>query len=320
MALRMIRQPSDTPNVSNIDDIVPFRYAYGDQNGYVVGKGRELGLDINGNILTLQTGRVVLNGVESDIEQNGVEITLDVVNETRYCVLYYRVNLGTNTTQILLEYSTAGYPDVLSRNDDLTKTPTGSANLELYRFVVNNGVVSDKQQMIKPIISYVDYVNNYINNKFKSENITKFGEYIYSKKKIIFDGDVSTTTTEVQDGVSIPTILNLINGRKYVVEGYVVSNWTNNTTRNYFITNTFIYNSNKFIYARDTSVSIFGTFSNGTSAFQGLAECGLSLSNTSIGISVYNPAWSGSGSNNISYDKFAKGLKIGITKIYEIIE
>lgn len=151
MALRMIRQPSDTPNVSNIDDIVPFRYAYGDQNGYVLGKGGELELDVYGNVLTLQTGRIVLNGVESDIEQNGVEITLDVVNETRYCVLYYRVNLGTNTTQILLEYSTAGYPDVLSRNDDLTKIPTGSANLELYRFEVNNGVVSNKQKMIKEI-------------------------------------------------------------------------------------------------------------------------------------------------------------------------
>ena len=30
MGIRMVRQPSQTPNVTNIDDIIPFRYAYGD--------------------------------------------------------------------------------------------------------------------------------------------------------------------------------------------------------------------------------------------------------------------------------------------------
>ena len=224
MALRMIRQPSDTPNVSNIDDIVPFRYAYGYQDGYVVGKGKELEHDINGNIFTLQTGRIVLNGVESDIEQNGVEITLDVVNETRYCVLYYRVNLGVNTTQILLEYSTAGYPDVLSKNDDLTIEPTGSANLELYRFQVYNGIVSNVKKQIQPILNYQQQVQKDLDSflllNFKMPNVTKLGEYIYSKKKLIYNNRDSATTIGTEDyiEVNLSKTLNLQPFHKYQIE------------------------------------------------------------------------------------------------------
>ena len=83
MAINFVRQPSETPNVRNIDDIIPFRYAYGNQNGYVKDKGNELSYTINGSNFRINSGRVVLQGVESDIDANGVTITVDNVATTR---------------------------------------------------------------------------------------------------------------------------------------------------------------------------------------------------------------------------------------------
>ena len=37
MAIRLIRENSDTPNITNKDDARMIRYAYGGQNGYVKG-------------------------------------------------------------------------------------------------------------------------------------------------------------------------------------------------------------------------------------------------------------------------------------------
>ena len=75
MSIKMVRQPSETPNITNIDDIIPFRYAYGNQNGYVKDKGNEVGYTVNGSQFTIGSGRIVLQGVESDISASGVTIT-----------------------------------------------------------------------------------------------------------------------------------------------------------------------------------------------------------------------------------------------------
>lgn len=151
MGIRMVRQPSETPNVTNIDDIVPFRYAYGDQNGYVINKGSQISYTIDGNIFKVNSGRVVLQGVETDIDANGISFTIDNVAETRYYCIYYEVNLATQKTAIKLSaYSTNDYP-VIDIGDDLTANPSGIGRLELYRFTATSGVISDIQKTAKPI-------------------------------------------------------------------------------------------------------------------------------------------------------------------------
>lgn len=150
MAHKMVRQPSETPNINNIDDIVPFRYAYGNQDGYVIDKGNELSYTVNGNVFRINSGRVVLQGVEDDIDANGVSFTIDNIGTTRYFVIYYRVNLGTNTTSYEITYDTAGYPTI-DTGDDLTKNSSGIANLPLYRFIASNGVISNVEKVVKAI-------------------------------------------------------------------------------------------------------------------------------------------------------------------------
>ena len=151
MGIRMVRQPSQTPNVTNIDDIIPFRYAYGDQDGYVIGKGNEISHTIDGSTFRVNSGRVVLQGVETDIDANGVSFTIDNASETRYFVVYYEVNLATQTTSIKLSnYDTMGYPNI-DLGDDLTANSSGIARLPLYRFTATSGIVSNVEKVAKAI-------------------------------------------------------------------------------------------------------------------------------------------------------------------------
>lgn len=176
MAIKMVREPSDTPNINNIDDITPIRYSYGNQNGYVINKGQELSYTINGNKFIVNSGRIVLQGVESDIDANGVELTIEIASTKRYFVVYYEVNLATNKTKIALsDYSTTDYPQI-DAGDDLSKVSSGTARMEIYRFTATNGVISEVSKMVKSIeYSGTALVGYDINKGTVEERLTNLG-------------------------------------------------------------------------------------------------------------------------------------------------
>lgn len=62
MPVRLIRENSDTPNITNRDDARMIRYAYGGQNGFVKGRGTELSHTVNGNVFTINSGLINLQG------------------------------------------------------------------------------------------------------------------------------------------------------------------------------------------------------------------------------------------------------------------
>ena len=154
MAIEMVRIPSETPNISNTDDFVGLRYAYGNQNGYVIGKGQECSYTINGSKFRVNSGRLVLQGVECDIDANGVEITIDNVATKKYYTVYLQVNLATNETKILAMSDTSTYPTIESGND-LTQSTTGTATMELYHFEATSGVISN----VKKIVQKINFTN-----------------------------------------------------------------------------------------------------------------------------------------------------------------
>ena len=195
MAISMVRKPSETSNITNIDDIIPFRYAYSNQNGYVIGKGTELSYTINANTFRVNSGRVVLQGVESDVDANGVELVVDIASETRYYVVYYQVNLATNSTNILLSnYDTAGYPTI-DLGDDLTVNSSGIARLPLYRFSVANGVIGNIEKVVLNInyakdvqVENAKAVNGLVIKEDEHGTI-KVRDEIISKKRIVWKGE-----------------------------------------------------------------------------------------------------------------------------------
>lgn len=150
MSIKIVRIPSETPNISNIDDFTGLLYAYGNQNGYVIDKGNECSYTINGSIFKINSGRLVLQGIECDIDANGIDITVDNVATKRYYSVYLQINLALNEIKILSVYDTATYP-MIDIGDNLTQNTTGTARMILYNFDAINGVISNIQKIIESI-------------------------------------------------------------------------------------------------------------------------------------------------------------------------
>lgn len=175
MAIEMVRVPSKTPNITNIDDFAGLRYAYGNQNGYVIGKGQECSYSVNGANFKINSGRLVLQGVECDIDANGVDVVIDNVSTLRYYSVYLQVNLALNETKILAQYDTAGYPNI-NTGDDLTANTTGTARLELYRFTATGGVISNVERTVAKIEYSGTALSDYDNSKGTiEERLDKLG-------------------------------------------------------------------------------------------------------------------------------------------------
>lgn len=167
MAIEMVRVPSETPNINNTDDFIGLRYAYGNQNGYVIGKGQECSYSINGLNFKINSGRLIVQGVECDIDANGVNIAIDDTATKRYYTIYLQVNLALNETKIIAQYDTAIYPKI-DTGDDLTQNTIGVANLELYRLVSQSGIISD----VDKVVPKVEYTNNIeVKNAINAQNV-----------------------------------------------------------------------------------------------------------------------------------------------------
>lgn len=150
MGIKIVRTPSETPNITNVDDIIPFRYAYGNQNGYVIGRGSELSGSYESGEFTVGSGRAVIQGVEVDIDANGVSATLDTANETRYFKIYLKVNLVNEVTELESYYSTVSYDEI----EDPTSSELindGTAYLLLYQLKLNGTTQVELVKSVKQI-------------------------------------------------------------------------------------------------------------------------------------------------------------------------
>ena len=148
MGLRLIRQKSDTPNVQNTDDARMVRYAYGGYDGVVKNKGTECSYTINGTTFKINSGVLVLQGWEIEIDGNGWEMSIDSLTE--YYAVYLEVNLATDTAAIKSIYATVAVPSVDS-GDDLTTTINGTARMTLYTFKTSGGIISEVEKKVSVI-------------------------------------------------------------------------------------------------------------------------------------------------------------------------
>lgn len=214
MAIKMVREPSETPNINNIDDIVPMRYAYGNQNGYVIGKGTEISNTVNGLNFTVNSGRLVLQGVECDIDAVGVTITIDNIATKRYYVVYLQVNLGTNTASILSTYDTATYPTI-DAGDDLTENTTGVARLPLYRFTATSGVISE----VNKVVESIKYVNETFIKNVKVNNAAQADNADNSITQAQSDNSTKIATTAYVR-TAIENVKNIVSGNIGISASY----------------------------------------------------------------------------------------------------
>lgn len=150
MGIKIVRTPSETPNITNVDDIIPFRYAYGGQDGYVIGRGDELNGTYENGTFMIGAGRAVLQGVEVDIDANGVSATLDTSGE-RYFKIYLKVDLEAEIAELESHYSTIGYDDIEDPQSAELIDLEDPAYLLLYTLKLNGTTEVEKNKIVKPI-------------------------------------------------------------------------------------------------------------------------------------------------------------------------
>ena len=221
MAIEMVRVPSDTPNISNIDDFVGLRYSYGNQNGFVAGKGTECSYSINGSIFRINSGRLVLQGIECDIDANGVELQIDDVSTTRYFTVFLQVNLALNEAKVFAQYDTAVYPAV-EIGEDLTQNTSGVARLPLYRFMATNGEISSVVKMVSKLNYYGTSLDGYNYSKGTIEyRLNPLDNYNNSKGTI----EERLTNLGFKEGNIIDSSNNIV-GKITRQGNYVLMNFT----------------------------------------------------------------------------------------------
>ena len=148
MGLRLIRQKSDTPNVQNTDDARMVRYAYGGYDGVVKNKGTECSYTTSGTTFKINSGVLVLQGWETEIDGNGWEMSIDSL--AKYYAVYLEVNLATDTAAIKSAYATGAVPSIES-GDDLTTIINGTARMILYTFKTSGGIISEVEKKVSVI-------------------------------------------------------------------------------------------------------------------------------------------------------------------------
>lgn len=142
MALRLVRETSEIPNITNKDDTIMTRYAYGGYNGVVKAYGSECGYIVDNGIFKVLDGRIVVDGWEIDVDGAGYNLNLSTVSGIQYHSVYVEVTVATENVKIDSTYLQGVYPEI-EKGDDLTNAPNGTARLLLYNVKVENGVITE---------------------------------------------------------------------------------------------------------------------------------------------------------------------------------
>lgn len=174
MALRLVRQTSETPNITNKDDTIMTRYAYGGYNGIVKDFGNECGYTADNGIFKVLDGRIVIDGWEIDIDGAGWSLDLSTITGTQYNSVYAEIAVATESAKIDSTYLQGEYPNI-TKGDDLTSLPNGTARLLLYSVKVENGSIT--------------------------EVIKRFDIIPYLAQKVL---DAENSIKEIKEGTSIP--------------------------------------------------------------------------------------------------------------------
>lgn len=157
MAIRLLRESSETPNITNKDDVKMIRYAYGGRTGIVKGYGEELEYSSNATSFQIGSGCVVLQGWEVELDGAGWLLDISSVTGTRYYTIYLEVNAEIETAEIKSVYDTAAYPQV-DHGDDLTEVQSGTARFPIYNILVSSGSITEVSRTITTMPYSIDEI------------------------------------------------------------------------------------------------------------------------------------------------------------------
>lgn len=223
MALRLVRQTSDTPNITNKDDTIMTRYAYGGYSGIVKGFGSECEYTAENGIFKILDGEIIIDGWEIQIDGVGWTLDLHNVIGIQYHSVYAEINVLTETVILSSTYLTASYPEI-EKGDDLTETPNGTARLLLYNVKVESGAITEVVKRFE-IIPYLSDIEKGLRDGTFKPKIAQYASEDTSKGTIEerltalgFRPGVASYSGFYRNGVLVgPTTNSLKKQGKYVI-------------------------------------------------------------------------------------------------------
>lgn len=263
MGLRLIRENSNTPNVTNTDDVRMVRYAYGGYNGFVKGKGRELACEANGNTLIVNSGVIVIQGWEVEVDSNGWSMQVSLNDATkRFYTVYCEINLSMGETAAIKSISdTVSYPTVAA-GDDLTKNTNGIARITLCKFIAQRGLISECIKTIQEI-PYLCSQLEIMNQRLKEQG---FREASVDNGEIVLKNDWADAT--IADGV--PNVTFIKSGKLVVFKKLSIATKTDfeYNLENLQINSVVGYISEMFAPQKDVTITdITITYNDGTDRY-----------------------------------------------------
>lgn len=197
MGIDIVRKTSVTPNINNTDDVIPFRYAYGNQDGYVVGIGNELSATYESGTFTVNSGRAVIQGVDVKIDGNGASVVLDTTTGVRYFKIYLKVNLDSENAEIVSYYSNSSYSDITEpQSGELISGNT--AYMLLYTLKLNGSIQTELNKIVKA----VDYTH----------------------RRLLWSGNAEIGTTNPQQNTPSFATIPAKENTTYEIQGEIVYN------------------------------------------------------------------------------------------------
>jgi hypothetical protein len=140
--VRLVRESSNAPTITNRDDTIMTRYAYGGYNGVVKFYGSECGYTDKNGIFKVLDGEIIIDGWEIQIDAVGWTLNLSTVVGTQYHSVYAQISLDVESVELYSVYSSSEYP-AINKGDDLTAIPNGTARFLLYNVKVENGTITE---------------------------------------------------------------------------------------------------------------------------------------------------------------------------------
>lgn len=222
MALRLVRKSSDTPNITNKDDVRMARYAYGGYNGIVKGFGNECEYTAENGIFKLLDGIIVVDGWEIFVEGGGVSLDFSNIIGAQYHSVYLQINVATTIEDVSLKsvYSQISYSQV-EKGDDLTSVPNGTAKFLLYNVKVVNGAIVEVVKKFETI-PYLSLLENGLKNGnfipknsqqvngleiMRDENgVLKIGDIIIPQKRLLWALSEGKKVQQKGKGFAVDTV------------------------------------------------------------------------------------------------------------------
>ena len=198
---------------------------------------------------------------------------------------------------------------------DFVNEKVGDINEELEAVLNGNVPQSNFDEKVSNIVnSKIQEYNQQNNEKYSNETVIKYGDYVISKKKKIWEGDADIGTADHTSNIVVATLNTPILGKKLQIDTYEKQNNQSSLGKTYIFNIPNEVGEYKYIEKNNMTIS----FSASETTYE--------INEMELIITVTNDSFSLKGFsichtiNTATNESFNDGFDVHITRIYEIVE